>query len=32
MPIDMTALKDVLYSAVLSDLLDEFGRRDQWAV
>ena len=29
MPIDMTALKDVLYSAVLSDLLDEFGRRDQ---
>jgi hypothetical protein len=29
MPIDMTALKDVLYSAVLSDLLDEFGHRDQ---
>ena len=29
MPIDMTALKDILYSAVLSDLLDEFGHRDQ---
>jgi 4-hydroxy-4-methyl-2-oxoglutarate aldolase len=29
MPIDMTAVKDVLYSAVLSDLLDEFGHRDQ---
>ena len=29
MRIDMTALKDVLYSAVLSDLLDEFGHKDQ---
>jgi 4-hydroxy-4-methyl-2-oxoglutarate aldolase len=29
MSIDTAALKDVLYSAVLSDLLDEFGLREQ---
>jgi 4-hydroxy-4-methyl-2-oxoglutarate aldolase len=28
-PIDMTTLKNVLYSAVLSDLLDDFGHKDQ---
>lgn len=29
MALDMKALKDVLYSAVLSDVLDDFGRRHQ---